>query len=108
MTMKQILLVTALTIASIGSAWPQASADHQGYHPPEASTPAPQTAPTPAQPQQSPGATMSGPMQSGRMQQPASRSPHAQSDMMMNCPMMSGSAQEASPAMMQMMQGMMQ
>jgi hypothetical protein len=67
MTMKQFLLATALTVASINAAWPQASADHQGLHPPEASAPAPQTAPTPDQPQQSPGATTGSPTMQGMM-----------------------------------------
>ena len=69
--MKQFLLATALTLASVGSARPQAAVDHQGLHQPEASTSAPErprNAAAPAQPQQSPGATASGPMMQGMMQ----------------------------------------
>ena len=51
---------------------------------------------------------MQGQMQPGRMQGGPMRPPQAQGGMMMNCPMMPGAGQDGSPAMMQMMQGMMQ
>jgi hypothetical protein len=73
---KKILLATALMIASISSALPQASADHDAHHP-QGSTAAPQGATPPApsgqtpqgqeQPSHAPGA-MSGPMMQGMMQ----------------------------------------
>ena len=47
-------------------------------------------------------------MQPGQMQPGPMRPPQAQGGMMMNCPMMSGARQGGAPAMMQMMQGMME
>ena len=51
---------------------------------------------------------MQGQTQPGQMQPGPMRPPQAQGGMMMNCPMMSGASQSGAPAMMQMMQGMMQ
>lgn len=51
---------------------------------------------------------MQGQTQPGSMQPGPMRPPQAQGGMMMNCPMMPGASQGGAPAMMQMMQGMMQ
>jgi hypothetical protein len=121
-------------VAQQGAAPTQPSTTAQATPPADSTTGQVQA---PAQPAQMPGGMMSGPMmqgmmqgmmktmqgmmgmmqmqpgqmQPGQMQPGAARSPQAQGGMMMmNCPMMPGAnqSQGSAPAMMQMMQGMMQ
>ena len=119
------------TLDKLGVAAQQGAAPAQpsttGQATPPAGSSAAQSQPA-AQPTQTPGGMMmSGPMMQGMMQmmqgmmgmmqgqmQPGAMQrgpmgpPQTQGGTMMNCPMMAGASQGGSPAMMQMMQGMMQ